>query len=321
MFKYYMNNPNSFNINASDVLFFNIFIKNNLLYCITPLYKNNIMDHNEMIIECNNCNLSVKETVRKEEYEATQIIIYDLSFSIQNTYDICVTYKDKKKNYTLTNIVYEEPKQLCLTTLLKTDYKLIDMFYKYYKKQGVDHFYMYYNGLLNDEIKSYYNKPDITMIEWNFKYWNTKSIGSNHHAQLGQIHDALYRFGKDNTKYMIFCDLDEYMYNKEHKLIDLIKNDSYDTFLFLNRFSNFFTKDVPNEFPTEFKVASPLPFPQRCKCIHKVDSIKHLGIHKGTKYNKKSNIDKSSIHFHFHTLGGGDVTPFSTPDIIKIELP
>ena len=93
-----------------------------------------------MIIEYNICNLSVKETVRKEEYEATQIIIYDLSFSIQNTYDICVTYKDKKKNYKLTNIVYEEPKQLCFTTLLKTDYKLIDMFYKYYKKQGVDWF-------------------------------------------------------------------------------------------------------------------------------------------------------------------------------------
>ena len=91
MFKYYMNNPNSFNINASDVLFFNIFIKNNLLYCITPLCKNNIINHNEMIIEYNNCNLSVKETIQKEEYEATQIIIYDLSFSIQNTYDIYVT--------------------------------------------------------------------------------------------------------------------------------------------------------------------------------------------------------------------------------------
>ena len=74
-----------------------------------------------------------------------------------------MTYKDKKKNYKLTNIVYEEPKQLCFTTLLKTDYKLIDMFYKYYKKQGVDHFYMYHNGLLNDEIKSYHNKPDIIL--------------------------------------------------------------------------------------------------------------------------------------------------------------
>ena len=72
MFKYYMNNPNSFNINASDVLFFNIFIKNNLLYCITPLYKNNIINHNEMIIY----NLSVKETVRKEEYETTQIKLF-----------------------------------------------------------------------------------------------------------------------------------------------------------------------------------------------------------------------------------------------------
>ena len=113
----------------------------------------------------------------------------------------------------------------------------------------------------------------------------------------------------------------EYMYNKEHRLINLIKNDSYDTFIFLNWFSNFLTKDVPNEFPTEFKVASPLPFPKRCKCIHKVDSIKHLGVHRATKYNNKSNVDESSIIFHFHSMGGGDVTPFSTPETIKIELP
>ena len=57
---------------------------------------------------------------------------------------------------------------------------------------------------------------------------------------------------------MIYCDLDEYMYNKDHKLIDLIK---YDSFVFLNRFSNLLTKDVPKEFPTEFKVAPLLPFP------------------------------------------------------------
>ena len=58
-----------------------------------------------MTIQHNNCTLSVKETIRKEEYEVTQIIIYDLSFSIQYTYDICVTYKDKKNKYTLLNII------------------------------------------------------------------------------------------------------------------------------------------------------------------------------------------------------------------------
>ena len=119
---------------------------------------------------------------------------------------------------------------------------------------------------------------------------------------------------------MIFCDSDEYMYNEDHKLLDLIKNDSYDSFMFLNRFSNLSTKDVPNEFPIEFKVAPPLLFLQRCKCIHKVDSIKHLGIHKAFKYYNKSKIDKSSIVFHFHSLNGEYVTLFSTPETIRIEI-
>ena len=99
------------------------------------------------------------------------------------------------------------------------------------------------------------------------------------------------------------------------------KNDSYDSSMFLSRFSNLLTKDVPNELPSEFNVAPPIPYPRRSKCIHKVESIKHLGIRKASKYNNKSNIDESSISFHFHSLGGGDVRLFFTPETIKIELP
>ena len=33
-----------------------------------------------------------------------------------------------------------------------------------------------------------------------------------HHAQPGQMHHALYKYGKNNYNYMIFCDLDEYIF-------------------------------------------------------------------------------------------------------------
>lgn len=317
-----MNDPNSFVINPSVVLFFNIFIKNNRLYCITPLYKKNIINHNEMIIQYEDCQLTPTETIRKEQYEATQIIIYNLPPTIQKTYDICVKYMNGQKKYTLPNTICKTSKKLTLTTLFKTDYKLNEPFYKYYKTQGVEHFYMYYNGIINDDIKSYYNKPDITLIEWNFKYWNTNSDYSKHHAQLGQLHDALYRFGKDTTEYMIFCDLDEYLYNKQYKLNDLIKQNSFDSFVFINKFANVLTKDIPKEFPSEFKIGPPLPFPQRTKNIHKVDSIIHLGIHRASKYNKdKTNVDKSSVNFHFHTWGGEYIENHPTPETIKIKIP
>ena len=70
---------------------------------------------------------------------------------------------------------------------------------------------MYYNGKITDEIKKYYNKDDITLIEWDYIYWKS-GMYSRHYAQLGQIHDAIYRFGKDRFEYMLFCDLDEYIY-------------------------------------------------------------------------------------------------------------
>ena len=80
-------------------------------------------------------------------------------------------------------------------------------------KQGVDHFYMYYNGKLTQEIIDKFNFPNVTLIEWDFRYWNCmKTYKWGHHAQMGQLSDAIYRYGKDNYDYMIFNDMDEFFY-------------------------------------------------------------------------------------------------------------
>lgn len=314
-----MNNPNSFSLEGGNVLFFNIFIKNNLIYLITPIHKTNIA-YNTIRIEYNNKELKLKEVIEKKEYEATQILIYDFPFDNKQKYDISVTYNEIVKHYELENSKMTKNKKLTLTTLFKTDYKLNEIFYDYYKKQGVEHFYMYYNGKINNEIKNYYNKSDITLIEWDFKYWNTNSAHSKHYAQLGQIHDAIYRFGKNNTEYMIFCDLDEYIYNEKSKLIDLIKNTSVDTFGCINIFSSTLDGSLPNQFPTEFKIGEEWGYKKRSKCIHKMDSIIYINIHYGQKYNKKINLNTDCKMYHFHTWGGEHIRSYPTDKgIIKIE--
>ena len=314
-----MNNPNSFSLEGGNVLFFNIFIKNNLIYLITPIHKTNIA-YNTICIEYNNKKLKLKEVIEKKEYEATQILIYDFPFDNKEKYDISVTYNEIVKHYELENSKMTKNKKLTLTTLFKTDYKLNDIFYDYYKKQGVEHFYMYYNGKINNEIKNYYNKSDITLIEWDFKYWNTNSAHSKHYAQLGQMHDAIYRFGKNNTEYMIFCDLDEYIYNKKSKLIDLIKNTSIDTFGCVNIFSSTLDGSVPNQFPIEFKIGEEWGYTKRSKCIHKMDSVIYINIHSGKKYNKKINLNTDCKMYHFHTWGGAYIRSYPTDKgIIKIE--
>lgn len=314
-----MINANGFSLKNGNVLFFNIFIKNSLLYLITPLHKtdNNI---NNISIKYNNNELKLKEVIKKNEYEATQIIIYNFPFDNKQKYDISVTYNEIVKHYELENCKMTKNKKLTLTTLFQTDYKLNKIFYDYYKKQGVEHFYMYYNGKINNEIRSYYNKSDITLIEWDFKYWNTNSAYSKHYAQLGQMHDAIYRFGKNNTEYMIFCDLDEYIYNEKSKLIDLIKDTSVDTFGCINIFSSTLDGSVPNQFPTEFKIGTTYNYKTRSKCIHKMDSIIHIGVHFGTKYNKEMNLNTDCKMYHFHTWGGERTKPFNTNNgIVKIK--
>ena len=315
-----MNNPTCFQLGDRNVLFFNIFIKNSLLYLITPLNKSNKIDNN-ISIKYDNNELKLKETIKKAQYEATQIIIYYFPFDDKEKYNIAVTYNKVKREYELENIKTTKDKKLTLTTLFKSDYKLNKIFYDYYKKQGVEHFYMYYNGKITDEIKKYYNEDDITLIEWDFKYWDNNSLYSMHYAQLGQMHDAIYRFGKDKTEYMIFCDLDEYIHNNNFKLKDLIKDSSVDTFGCLNIFSSTIDGSVPYKFPTEFKIGNTHNYNNRSKCIHKMTSVVHIGIHSGTKYNKEINLNTDNLMYHFHTWGGESIKPFETnKGVIKINL-
>lgn len=315
-----MNNPNCFPLEDRNVLFFNIFIKDSLLYLITPLNKSNKIDNN-ISIRYDNNELKLKETIKKAQYEATQIIIYYFPFDDKQKYNITVTYNKVKREYELENIKTTKDKKLTLTTLFQTDYKLNKIFYDYYKKQGIEHFYMYYNGKITDEIKKYYNEDDITLIEWDFKYWDNISLYSRHYAQLGQMHDAIYRFGKDKTEYMIFCDLDEYIYNNNFKLIDLVKDSSVDTFGCLNIFSSTLDGSIPDKFPTEFKIGDKYKYKVRSKCIHKMTSVVHIGIHFGTKYNKELNLNTDNLMYQFHTWGGELTQPFATNEgVIKINL-
>lgn len=185
-------------------------------------------------------------------------------------------------------------KKSALTTLFKNDYKLNKIFY------------MYYNGKITNEIKKYYDKEDITLIEWNFVYWNNDSAHTRHHAQPGQIHDAIYRFGKDKYEYMLFCDLDEYLYVKDKKLIDLVSDTSVDTFGFKNLWANTKNNNVPNSFPNEFYVSQKCSnYKRRSKCIHKMDTVIYICIHFADQFkSKKINLKNNFLMFQFHSWGG-----------------
>jgi len=249
------------------------------------------------------------DKIIKNEDEPIQILIYDFVYPKNKFYEIKVLFNNISKIFILKHTECVKDKKLALTTLFKNDYKLIKIFYDYYKNQGVEHFFMYYNGKIDDEVKSYFNYEDITLIEWDFKYRHCNSVPSGHYAQLGQIHDAIYRFGKDKYEYMLFCDLDEYFYLPNNgKLIDLVSDENVDTFVFHNCWANTEDNTIPDVFPDKFLIAHKPNItpninilPHRAKCIHKMDSIVYTNIHIGKKFNKKSNVKNESIMFHFYS--------------------
>ena len=185
----------------------------------------------------------------------------------------------------INNHIQNEYK-LTITTCFQGDYELFPMWYDYYTKQGVEHFYMYYNGILTDTIKDILNKPNVTLHEWCFKYWSPYD-NRMHFAQMGQIHHALYKYGKYSSEYMIFCDLDEYLHFHNDTIINkIISNTNIDQIQFINCWCKRMDDTIPECFPPTFYIEDSAKLCiNRGKCLYKISNINMVSVHVG--YNDR----------------------------------
>ena len=323
--------PQYFAINNQKLLFFDMYYKNNKIYMIMPIYNAPALpDHITLTID--NKILKLTDSRIKDSNEPILIYIYEyisppnsiikvnvkLINNMLKSYDLRHTY-----TYTSPNIHpnIHHNNFLALTTLFKNDYYLFPLFYNYYKEQGVQHFYMYYNGIITPEISKIFDKPNVTLVEWNFHYWNPRGVKYAHHAQMGQMHHALYKYGKDIYEYMIFCDLDEYLHIPKNKFIEstkptltqyshntlqqFIKNKpDIDIFGFCNFWANTIDDNIPStpHLPKKIlAVSEPVEYLERSKNIYKVSSINTIGIHQ-IGYNFYSTLsgitDLNMYHFY-----------------------
>jgi len=334
------NIPNSFYITDTRLLFFDIFYKNNKIYLIMPIY-NKPANPLQITIILNNTDLSLSESFVKDSNEPALIYVYNVSSmesKIASEIEVEVSCCDITKTYILSHIISATststsptptPHQhfLTLATLFQNDYTIFPLFYNYYKSQGVSHFYMYYNGVITKQIKDFfakYSSDSVTLIEWNFHYWNPRTFKYPHHAQPAQIHHAIYRYGKSMSEYMISCDLDEYLHipiqsdNDNHRLSLTLKKyiDSHrDIDIF--GFCNVWATRLDNKYPTEpvlpdkiLTVESSNPYKDRSKNIYKLDSIQTVGIHQvgesdpvSFNENLKSITDLQMYHFYNWSRG------------------
>ena len=290
----------------NEFTIFSIFQKQDFVYMILSI-NNREINEKEIIININRENLKFNSKyVKNGPGEPILVFIYDKPTHFDDDNSIAnITYTNINKSMKVKNVVSDKCYDLTITTLFKDDYKLFSLFYEYYKNQGVEHFYMYYNGIITEEIKEVFNKEDVTLIQWNFKYWlqNCKYI---HHAQLGQMHDALYKYGKYNSKYMIFCDLDEYM-NIENTTLKqyILDNPEIITFGFCNHWAQTLDNKIPDSFPRSFLIGNKYLYYYSSKNIYKTDTKDVIGIHSTMNWeNNRWVIGPNTITnlnmFHFY---------------------
>lgn len=305
------------NFNELPYVYLSLFIKNNKLYIISPIYNNIIKNIN---VNINNENLLINDnfhTIKKSE--PCQILIMNINNNNNKNCNkikkITIKY-DNKSHIIYRNPIYTLMKnKIAITTLFKHDYNLFNIFYNYYLNQGISHFYMYYNGKITNDIKNYFNKPNVTLIEWNFTYQN---YGNNrhynytsnnkskyrHHAQPCQMHDALYQYGKDNYEYMIFCDLDEYIYFPNFKIVDFVYNNhNIDWFKISSYYAATIDNKIPTYFPNKIMIDNE-PHSDISKNIYKTNLIKTLGIHVPVEFiidKSKINMNDKGLLLHFQS--------------------
>ena len=246
MINYYY--PTSFLYKENIYLFLDIFIKNDELILIVPIYENFILDENKLII--NNNNIKLKEKLKYIEYEGIIILKYLINLEENeldsNNININIKYETKTQNFNLNidnfrNIYYDN---LSISTLFKNDYYLLDCWIDFYSKKNISDFYLYYNGKIDNisdtinNIKNKYQFLNITFIEWDYHYWNNSSK-FKHHAQTGMLNHCLYYFCKNYYYYWLNIDLDEYINNINFE-------DNCDLYIYHNRWARLENSKITN---------------------------------------------------------------------------
>ena len=299
-------------------LYHSIFYKNGFIYVIQPIYIETDMYFK--LFDKQGKIIPLTTQIIKDQWEPIIITLFKIQ-NDQESIDVILKFGTIKIKEKLSHIKTTKNKFLALTTMFKDDYKLIVPFYDYYKKQGVEHFYLYYNGKF--PLPFVNDKEDITFIEWNSVYHSKNAYISPHIAQTGQIHDAIYRYGKDNYEYLIFCDLDEYLFCCQEKplfccqekpfsenetIIEYLqKNQNIDTFGFKQILakcskdpytlttlpSEIYISETPFEYLDYKESITKRP---SSKCIHKMDTIKTASVH---YHDHQETIDTSNYFYHF----------------------
>lgn len=352
-------------IEKSLLLFYDIYKYNKkYIYCILPYFRCINYDseikmklclprHDKLITNNSTIYYHLTKVVARHVNKNKNpliILIYEIPFEFLNElnnqsdnqldnqldnhieYNLIVNYENQEYDIKINDIDLFlngiPTTTLGITTLFKSDYKILPTYINYYLQQGVGLFFLYYNDVISNELISFLNdklinldaniRQKLIFIEWNMEYFlddyltkinKTPSIYYAPYAQTGQINHALWMFGKTKTHYLIFNDLDEYLFigdgnRNTSTSLDTIKNYSNKLIFFIfeqiicdNQF-NPNTNELPivscNKNQKYFK------YPIRGKCIYDTHKINLVDVHHPCSNYYRSCI-KLGYFWHFNT--------------------
>jgi len=252
------------------------------------LYNQNIYENNSNIETILNIILDLDQY-----YEEIIITIFDKSFFLIQ--------------------INTHTTLLSAMTLFKDDYPLLKQYIKYYDSLGIDLFFLYYNSKIThqfiSEIKgilSSFSKIKIYLIEWDYPYFissNNSIFNKQHHSQTMAINDSLHIL-KNNVKYTLYNDLDEYILLESYQCFkELVnQNNTIDIFVFKNQFCKMGDELVSyNNFYNIFDISKIIYGnywnEKREKNLIKLENVNCMGVH--STYTSNLNIQNISKFCHF----------------------
>ena len=122
-----------------------------------------------------------------------------------------VSLKNSKRN--------EKRYKVCICAIFKDEGEFLKEWIEYHLIVGIDHFYLYNNNSTDNYyeiLKPYITENIVTLVEW-----------PKQHAQIEAYFDAIKKYS-DETKWMGFIDLDEYVVPVKHdNVYDFLKQYNY----------------------------------------------------------------------------------------------
>ena len=304
------------------VLFSNITLcKKNIIFTSINYIDNNWkLDH--LKINVKHQKIINRKIFENENYESSLSIIIEIDDLVDNI-SVEVTYFNLYYEIFLEQLIIKEH-NISAMTLFNNDFHLLKRYLKYYSQLGVEIFFLYYNNKIDYSLIENINNLNednkkIYLVEWNYKYWwdinnknnHTQNMIINdkhHHAQTMAINDSL-NILKNFGKYILYNDLDEYIYlDNYNNFNDLIENNNdIDIFTFKNRFCKMGEDLIKyDEFDKVFNLSKIIKGnfweTGREKNLIKNNNINVMGVHYCFKQFNSENINEKIIGEFYHII-------------------